>query len=154
LNYYNKRFGLNIVIFRISNIYGEGLDTSKGLGVINTFLETIKKNNQINIFGDGEVVRNYIYIKDVVKVMSMALFDSSNSSKTYNLSSDDSLSINELVLLLKKVLSTEFNVLYFDERKSDNPIIRVDNSKLKEDYKINFTKIEVGIKKTFLKINS
>ena len=94
LHYYENRFNLKNIIFRISNIYGELQNTNNGLGVINTFLEKIIKNKKIDVYGDGTVVRNYIYIKDVVEILFEAhLYDFLNSS-TFNLSSNYSLSIN------------------------------------------------------------
>ena len=73
LNYYKTRYNLAFDIFRISNVYGEGQDTSKGLGVINTFIESINNTNEVNIYGSGENIRNYIYINDVVEILSYSI---------------------------------------------------------------------------------
>ena len=63
MNYFKVKYGLQHDIYRISNVYGEEQNTSKGLGAINTFIEKIMKDGKVVVFGDGEIVRNYIYVK-------------------------------------------------------------------------------------------
>jgi UDP-glucose 4-epimerase len=154
LNYFDKLNGLKHVIFRISNVYGEGQNTSNGLGVINTFLEKIVTNKIIEVFGDGEIVRNYIYIQDVVEVLAMVSMDESLISKTYNLSSDESFSINQIIKKINQITKNQLEVKYHPSRKSDNPIILLDNTKLKQDYKIQFTSILDGIQNTYSYLNA
>ncbi len=153
LEYYDKRFNLKNIIFRISNIYGENQNTEKGLGVINTFLEKIVKNRKIDVYGDGTIIRNYIYINDVVEILYQALLKDFSSSNTYNLSSNCSLSINEIISEIKKVISIDFQICYHSNRMSDTPITILDNSKLKQDFKIQFTPLTSGIKNILNIIN-
>lgn len=149
LHYYDVKYGLKHDVFRVSNIYGEGQDTSKGLGVINTFLENIQSKKSIKVFGDGEQVRNYIYIKDVTQVLSNSIFKDITKSNIYNLTSDDNLSINEIITLIRQETSTDFKIEYVNSRGSDNPLIYIDNKKIKNDFpEIKFTSIRNGIKRS------
>ncbi len=155
LNYFKKKNGLNFDIYRVSNVYGFGQDTSKGLGIINTFLEKIIRERVIHVFGDGQHIRNYIYIKDVAQILCLSSTTPFNASHVYNLSSDDSLSIMELVYILKKVVSEKFDIEYKELRGSDNSAILLDNAKLKKalpNYKL--TEIEKGITETYLQIKA
>jgi UDP-glucose 4-epimerase len=151
LNYFKNKYTINFDVYRISNAYGEGQNTSKGLGIINTFIENILSKNEIHIFGNGENIRNYIYVKDVAKVLSHSSLKGLNTSEIYNLSSDDTLSINELVAILQDEITEDFKIIYEENRKSDNAHIDLDNSKLKDEIdNFEFTPIRKGVKETYL----
>ncbi len=150
LNYYHHKYGLCFDIFRVSNVYGEGQDTSKGLGLINTMLEKIITEKQISIFGDGENLRNYIYVKDLAMILNNMLKTDLKTNYILNIASNDTLSINQIIELVKKHVTNDFKIIHEKERGSDNKRIEIDNSKLKKlmpDF--NFTSIETGIKQTF-----
>ncbi len=150
LVYYKTKYNINFDIFRISNVYGQGQDTSKGLGMINTFLEKIIKNEKIKIFGDGYNLRNYIYVKDVAELLSLSLANNISTSEVYNLSSNDSLTINEIVALIKSTVLEIVDVEYEESRKSDNTAIDLDNTKLLKTFpNFNFTPINKGIAETY-----
>lgn len=150
LTYFEAKYGLRHDIFRVSNVYGIGQDTSKGLGIINTFLEKILTENGVLIYGDGKNIRNYIYVNDVADLLKLSIKTEINISHIYNLASDDTLSINELIDHIKKVVVIDFKINYKETRQSDNPAILVDNSKIKAAHpEFKFTSIQEGILKTF-----
>ncbi len=155
LNYFEVKFGLKHDVFRISNIYGEGQNTSKGLGIINTFLEKIISEKEITVFGNGEIIRNYIYVKDVAKALSYSCYLNINESTIYNLSSDDSFSINEIIDNIRIITKENFKINYKETRGSDNPKILLDNTKIKKAFKeLNFTPISEGIQNTYLNLKN
>ncbi len=153
LNYFKAKYNINFDVYRISNVYGEGQDTSKGLGIINTFIENILQNQQIKIFGNGQSTRNYVYVKDVAELLTYSVKSDLNESNVFNIASDDTKTINDLLLILKKVLVEDFQVIYADKRLSDNSIIDLDNTKiLKQMPTFKYTEIETGIKQTYYHI--
>lgn len=150
LNYFKNKYSLQYDIFRISNVYGEDQNTSKGLGIINTFIENILLKQEINIFGDGQNLRNYIYVKDVAKILSLTLDNDFYKSEIYNLSTTDTLSINQLAQVIKDHLKIDFNIVYTKNRNSDNSFIDLDNSKLVEEFSnFKFTSLRDGIVQTY-----
>lgn len=150
LNYFKAKYNLNYDIYRVSNVYGEGQNTSKGLGIINTFIENILNKHQIQIFGNGENTRNYVYVKDVAELLSYSLKMDMAKSDIFNISSNDTISINNLVGILKEVVNEDFNVLYENMRQSDNSAIDLDNTKiLKSMPSFKFTSIQDGISQTY-----
>jgi len=150
LSYFEKKYDLHFDIYRVSNVYGDGQDTSKGLGIINTFLEKIITEKRITIFGNGQSIRNYVYVKDVAELMSLSISSDTSVSNVYNLASNDTLSINNLVALMQKTVSEKFEVIYKETRQSDNPTIDLDNTKLLNAYsQFRLTSIEDGIAKTY-----
>jgi UDP-glucose 4-epimerase len=157
LLYFKTKYNINYDIYRVSNVYGEGQNTSKGLGLINTLLEKIISEKRITVFGDGENLRNYIYVKDVAELLSYSITTDTGISSTYNVSSDDTLTINQVVDLIRGVVEEDFVVNKTDNRLSDNAAIDLDNSKLKKAFPdFRFTPIKEGIAKTyaFIKTNS
>lgn len=149
LNYYKAKYGLQYDVYRVSNVYGEGQNIGKGLGIINTFLEKILKENQVKIFGNGEVTRNYIYVKDVAELLSFSLKNTGVSDE-FNISSNSTLSINGLIEVMKEIVNEPFTVLKEESRQSDNSYIDLDNTKILKNFSnFNFTGIEEGIEKTY-----
>lgn len=150
LNYFEKKFGYRHDIYRVSNVYGPGQDTSKGLGIINTFLENIVKNGSISIFGDGSITRNYIHIDDVAEYMTLSTGSLDQPSGVYNLASAETLTINDLVAVMKKVVPEKFEVNYLPSRLSDNAAIVPDNSRISAAMPAHRPHtIEQGIRLTF-----
>ena len=96
-------------------------------------------------------MRNYVYVKDVTQLLSLSVETDIQRSNIYNLSSNDTLSINELVEIIKKIIPEHFDVVYEKQRQSDNPGIYLDKSKILNDHPgFNFTPVEEGILKTYL----
>jgi UDP-glucose 4-epimerase len=150
LLYFKTRYGINYDVYRISNVYGEGQNTSKGLGLINTLLEKIITEGKIKVFGNGETLRNYIYVKDVAELLSLSATADINNSSTFNISSDDSLTINQIVEIIKNTVSEKFEVINEQTRLSDNSAIDLDNSKIiKAVPAFKFTPITKGISQTY-----
>jgi UDP-glucose 4-epimerase len=151
LEFFQKKYGINYTIFRISNVYGPGQNTNKGLGLINTILDKHIKNEEISIYGDGSSIRNYIYINDVAEILSLELKKELNSSKIINLASSYHLSVNELLILIESLTNKKLNIKQNNSRCADNPVVWIDNSKLIKTYpEFRNTSIKDGIKKTFI----
>ncbi len=150
LNYFKIKSNINYDIYRISNIYGIGQDTSKGLGLINTFLEKIIKGENLTVFGDGTSVRNYIYVNDVAIILANCIRKDLTTSNIFNLSSNDTLSITSVIQKIKLALDVEFRVDYLQSRKSDNSAIDLDNSSLMNYFPTaKFTPLEIGIREIY-----
>jgi UDP-glucose 4-epimerase len=150
LLYFKTRYGINYDVYRISNVYGEGQNTSKGLGLINTLLEKIITEGKIKVFGNGETLRNYIYVKDVAELLSLSSTSDINVSSTFNISSNDSLTINQIVEIIKNTVSEKFEIITEQTRLSDNSAIDLDNSKIISAVPLfKFTPITKGIAQTY-----
>jgi UDP-glucose 4-epimerase len=150
LNHFQAKHGLAFDIYRVSNVYGDGQDTTKGLGIINTFIEKILTENRVTVYGKGESVRNYVYVKDIAQILKTSLIADIKKSAVYNLASNDTVSINELIALLKKVVAEKFEVNYIETRQSDNSIIDPDNAKISKAHpKFKFLPLLDGLKLTY-----
>jgi UDP-glucose 4-epimerase len=150
LQYARAKSGLNYDIYRISNVYGEGQQIHKGLGFINTALENIVLKQPITIYGNGEIVRDFIYVEDVAKLLTLSLNKGFSDSDIYNISSNNPVSLNDLIGIMKNALGLDFEVVYLPARVSDNKKVVLDNSKIMRNFiDLNLTSLERGIEKTF-----
>ncbi len=142
---FNYLYGLNYLILRPSNPYGE-YHKSADQGLINVAIEKILRGEPVEIWGDGSKVRDYIYIKDLVKIIT-DLIQNDINNEVLNLGSSKGYSINDIMKIIKKELG-DFKLKFNDERKVDIPYLVLNIEKLKSFININLTPIEIGIRKT------
>lgn len=92
-------YNLDTVSLRISNVYGPRQNPENG-GVVAAFIEKLYKGSGITIYGDGEQLRDFIYVEDVAD----AVYKASNIkfSGILNLSAGKATSINHLVKIIEK----------------------------------------------------
>jgi UDP-glucose 4-epimerase len=144
-----KLYNLDYYVFRLSNPYGERQNPLVAQGVVPVFLKKVLNKEKIEIWGDGTVTRDYIYIKDAVKVMVESLkYDTKD--KIFNLSSGKGIDLNDLIKLIEKVAGAKANVVYKEKRQIDVPRNVLDNTLLKKVF--NWKQeilLEDGIKKTY-----
>jgi UDP-glucose 4-epimerase len=146
---FNYLYGLDYTILRIANPYGPRQNPTGKLGAVTIFLNRILKNMPIQIWGNGEIVRDYIYILDVVE----ALYNVQNpnlTEKLFNIGSGQGISLNQLLITIRQVIEDDFEVEYIEGRKVDIPINVLDITKAKTILQWKPTvQIEVGIQKTW-----
>ncbi|MCK5055504.1 MAG: NAD-dependent epimerase/dehydratase family protein [Candidatus Aminicenantes bacterium] len=147
LEYFNINFGLDYLIFRYSNPYGPRQNLVGSQGIIPIFLNKIRNNEAISIFGDGENVRDYIYIEDSINLSLEFFFKINRKFNVYNIGSGTGISINEIVRIIKKVTGKKFLIKYLPARSCDLRRVVLDNSRLlTEADNRNFVSLEEGIR--------
>ncbi|HRN90148.1 MAG TPA: NAD-dependent epimerase/dehydratase family protein [Candidatus Saccharibacteria bacterium] len=102
LRYFRAKHQLNSTVFRISNPYGERQPFHRKQGVIPIFLENIYRNHPITVLGDGSMVRDYIYVKDVASMIS-SVFENDSLQDVYNLGSGGGTSLSEIIQIAESV---------------------------------------------------
>ncbi|OGL22499.1 hypothetical protein A2707_04200 [Candidatus Saccharibacteria bacterium RIFCSPHIGHO2_01_FULL_45_15] len=111
LRYFSTKFKLDYTVFRIANPYGERQPLRRKQGVIPIFLERVHDNQPIVIYGDGGMVRDYVYVKDVAN-MICAMFRRSHEYSTYNIGSGKGNTLNEVVQSITEVTGKNVKVQY------------------------------------------
>lgn len=138
--------GLDYIIFRYSNVYGPGQDSKGEAGVVAIFYDAMINNSSINIFGDGEQIRDFIYVKDVAKANVQAI-QSQIKNEIINVSTNSKTSVNELFNIMKDLLGYEKTPNYLPPREGDIKESILSNEKLKNLLNIEpKTSIEDGLK--------
>ncbi|MBR1588612.1 MAG: NAD-dependent epimerase/dehydratase family protein [Kiritimatiellae bacterium] len=92
-----EMFGLNYVIFRPHNVYGEHQNIGDPYrNVIGIFMRQILAGQPLTIFGDGEQVRAFSYIDDVAPVIAACIERPGAWNQVYNIGADKPWTVNEL----------------------------------------------------------
>lgn len=102
-------------ILRYANVYGPYQNINGDCGVISIFADKMSKNEPVTIFGNGEQVRDYIYVQDVVDTSVRALENAKN--EIYNIGTGKETTILELFNILAKKLNYNQQPV-FDSAKS------------------------------------
>lgn len=117
---YHELYGLEYAILRLANPYGEGQRTHASQGAVAVFLGKALLGEQIDIWGDGSVVRDYIYIDDVVSALLASLVYR-GSVRLFNIGSGSGLSLNQVLDSIEHVLARPVVRRYLAGRSFDVP---------------------------------
>lgn len=154
LRYFRTKHGLESTTFRISNPYGERQPFMRKQGVIPIFLEKIYREEPITVLGDGSMVRDYIYVKDVAEMIA-SVFDKETLQEVYNLGSGEGASLNEIIEIAQQVVGKEALV---ERRPSPATFVHdvvLDVSRFTDDFQLPaHTNLVAGMKSTYQHIKS
>lgn len=146
---FNRLYGLDYAVVRPSNPYGSRQNPLGIQGVIPVFLGRIARNEPIEIWGDGEVVRDYLYIDDLVDAIARVAFMKS-SERIFNIGSGEGTSLNRLVLIMGEVTGQKVQVIHSPARAFDVPAIFLDISRAWRELKWQpVTQLDEGIRMTW-----
>lgn len=146
---YNYLYNLDYRVIRLANPYGPYQRPNGVLGAATTFTYRAMKQEEIIVYGDGTVIRDYIFIDDAIKAINK-IVNSNSVHKVYNLGSGHGISLNQLIDCIKKVVEPDLHIQYKPGRKVDVPVNYLDISRYEEDFgKLNPISLEKGIEHTF-----
>ena len=112
--------GLDYCVLRVANAYGERQRSDVAQGAVSVFLERTLRGETIQVWGDGSVVRDYIYVGDIVRAFLKALaFD--GPQKVFNIGSGAGVSLNQLLAEIQAVTGRAPAVEYAPARDFDVP---------------------------------
>ena len=121
--------GIDYRICRPANVYGEGQHLHVGQGAIGVFLEQCLKKQPIEIWGDGTVSRDYVYVVDMVRAI-VQLIAHQGKGRVFNISSGVGHSLNDIIAIIRDDLQIPVKVNYAKARKFDVPVNILDSSRL------------------------
>lgn len=145
---YRYMYGLDYRIIRLANPYGPYQRPNGVLGAVTTFTYKALKGEEIIVYGDGSVVRDFIYIDDAIRAVKK-IVDGENKHHTFNLGCGHGTSINQVLYTIQSTLGIEINVNYKQGRKVDVPVNYLDISRYEKYYgALNPLSLSEGIQKT------
>lgn len=121
--------GHAVTILRPSNAYGPGQALKSGFGLVRTMLEHARAGTVLEIWGDGENVRDFIHIDDVVEA-TVRLVRLREDSGTYNLGSGIGFSINRVRRIVEEAIGADLPAVYRPARGIDVRSLVLDPSRL------------------------
>lgn len=140
LNFYQKNYNLDYVSLRYGNVYGPRQDPYGDAGVIAIFIEKMLKGEIPTINGDGEYIRDYVYVGDVAQANLLAIENMLKLAKviqkekiveetthniyninnnSFNLGTGVGTSVNELFHLLREIIKFPHSANYGPPRPGD-----------------------------------
>ncbi len=133
---YARVYGLKTAIFRMSCIYGTRQFGVEDQGWVAWFIIATLTNKPITIYGDGKQVRDVLYVDDLVKAYDLFI-ESNLKQEVFNIGggSENTLSLLELLDLLKDSTDMRAKISYDDWRPSDQKIYISDIGKIREKLK-------------------
>lgn len=148
LRYFYEKFDLNSVSYRISNPYGPRQALLARQGVIPIFLSKAIASQPITVYGDGSMVRDYLYVDDAIAMVA-STFDRS-SQPVYNIGSGIGTSINDLLSTIHEVTGTDFTI---DRQPVPSTFVHrnvLDVSRYNQEFgEYAYTPLVSGIKETW-----
>jgi UDP-glucose 4-epimerase len=113
-----QMFGLNYIIFRPHNVYGERQNIGdKYRNVVGIFMNQILQGQPMTIFGDGAQTRAFSYIRDVAPIIAESINVPAAYNQVFNIGADQPYSVNELAHCVAQVMGVEPNIAYLPPRK-------------------------------------
>jgi len=101
---YRKTHGLNYIILRLHNVFGPQQNFKDAYrNVIAIWMNRIKRGKKPLIYGDGQQVRAFTYVSDVAPFIGSCAFNKRCTNKTFNVGSDEHLTIEEACKIVCKV---------------------------------------------------
>ena len=120
IEYYGRTYGLDYSILRISNPYGRFQNPQANQGVIAVFLAHALQKEPLEVWGDGAMVRDYVYVDDVMDAC-MRLLDYHGKERIFNIGSGKGVSLREIIRLIEQETGQDVNVRYRPSRIQDVP---------------------------------
>ncbi|MGZ8546870.1 MAG: NAD-dependent epimerase/dehydratase family protein [Sulfuricurvum sp.] len=117
---YEVLHGINYCVLRLANPFGERQRPNSAQGAVSVFMNRAIHNQPIEIWGDGTVVRDYIYIKDVVDAMLATAFYK-GKERLFNIGSGQGKSLNEILAAIEMLLDRPVARTYLAGRAFDVP---------------------------------
>jgi UDP-glucose 4-epimerase len=117
----NINYDLPVIGLRFFNVYGPRQDPSSPYsGVITKFINELKKNKPITIFGDGKQTRDFVYVADIVKALIQAMpLANKNEAQVLNVCSGKATDLKTLAKTIAKILDCKLDIHFEDCRQGD-----------------------------------
>lgn len=130
---YERMYGLRAIILRVSNPYGERQNYKSSQGAVGVFIANALREFPIEIWGNGDIVRDYIYVGDVANAFVSAL-NYNGAINVFNVSSGFGINLNDLLSVLEKILNKKIKRVYHPSRSYDVPINIISNKLIKSEF--------------------
>lgn len=140
---------LKYVILRPSNPYGKGQNLHGKQGLIAVSMGKILAGEEIEIWGDGSAVRDYIHIDDLGQAVADVLTDEHIVNKTLNIGSGVGYSVNEIIDALRNVVMEDVKVKHVAARQVDVSSVVLDTAKLRSLIQFKPRDLQEGLTKFY-----
>lgn len=113
----HRLFGLDSIVFRPHNVYGENQNIwDRYRNVVGIFMRQVLNREAITIFGDGEQTRAFSYVEDIAPIIARSVEDRDAYNRTFNVGSDEPTSVNDLAEAVMETMGVRVPVTHLPDR--------------------------------------
>ena len=113
----HEMFGLDFVIFRPHNVYGENQNIGdRYRNVVGIFMNQLLKSEPMTIFGDGTQQRAFTHVDDVAPLIAESANIAGARQQIFNVGADVPYTVNELAQMVAEAMGKECRIKYLDPR--------------------------------------
>ena len=121
LGLYSHFYSLDYRILRVANPFGPFQIAWKGQGFVAAAVSRALAGQPIEVWGDGSVIRDFVFIDDVIDAFEAAIADASDS-KIYNIGTGEGRSLRQVLAAIERLLDTELTIRWGPARPLDVPV--------------------------------
>lgn len=148
LRVYHELYGINAVVFRFANVYGERQGEGGEGGVVSIFCKLLAAGKSVTVYGNGDQTRDFVYAGDVAAALKAGLL--ATGYQTINVSTEYETSVNQLLEAFAEVAADKLEVHYAAARQGDIFRSALANARLKEILGVTpQMQLKEGIQKTY-----
>jgi nucleoside-diphosphate-sugar epimerase len=107
---YCETFGIKYRILRISNVYGLDKTVSSGKNVLGYMIGLLKENKDINLYGGGKFLKDYMFVDDVCRAIRVVL-EKGNQNEIYNIASGTSMLFVDIIQRAKDMIQSKSSLI-------------------------------------------
>jgi UDP-glucose 4-epimerase len=142
-----REHGLKVRILRCSSVYGEHQRPDRGQGAAVTFLHRIEAGLPLDLYGEGETIRDYVYAGDVAGVVA-DLAERDDGPSVLNVGSGEGTSLIDLLRLVEKQVGRRAQIVRHPPRDFEVRRVVLDTTRLRDLLGFEPTPLETGIART------
>lgn len=137
---FHHLYGLDTTIIRYFHVYGPRQESNEFGGVVSIFMRNALEKKDLTVFGHGDQVRSFTYVKDLVNVNLQAAINPITKGQVYNAASGIQISINELAefILSRMNHHKQSKIVHGEPLLGDIMNFDVSNDKVKKDLSVSF----------------
>lgn len=129
---YGRLYNIPTVATRFFNVYGPKQNpNSPYSGVLSIIHNCLVNDKTFTVFGDGEQLRDFTYVDDVVRAVRLLLETEDVKWDVFNVGTGSTVTLNEVIRAFEKAMGKKLDVIYADERKGDIKKSYADISKIR-----------------------
>jgi UDP-glucose 4-epimerase len=142
----HEMFGLDYVIFRPHNVYGEYQNLGdRYRNVVGIFMNQLMQGKPLTIFGDGSQTRAFTYVGDIAPIIANCINHKKCFGEVFNIGADKDYSVKVLAEEVMKAMKLE-NEIRFLEARNEVVHAHSDHSKIKKIFgEYSTTTLEAGL---------
>jgi UDP-glucose 4-epimerase len=115
----SKEHEIEPVVVRFFNVYGPRQGLNDYSGVITKFIERIKQNLPLIIFGDGSQTRDFVFVQDVADALLLASKNKDANGQIFNIGTGKATTIKSLAETLLQLSDSKVDLQFAPERSGD-----------------------------------